>query len=359
MSAADKVRITVDIFGTQYKLVGGTSADYMKMVASHVDDHMHRIGDANGRLDTPKIAVLAAVNIADEYFRLKAEAERAAAELDQWRKKAETAQLYAEELEALKAERKEWEEARNALEFQVRGLQMQLQESVMHEQKLERELERLGESKSGEIAKLTESLERMRESAESWRGKHLAAEERKEAELKARDERHAEELARMREQLELAKAEHEQAIDRILADQERQRTELRQEADEKLAELEREWRDKLAAKEREWRELSEEAVLDWESRIAAAKLDYDRFLEEERRQAEERERRQAETERLLHEELERLKREKEAEKERAESSLSENRELKVRYETLHDEYEKLKKEYNEWLELVLEKDDSN
>ncbi|UFJ39183.1 cell division protein ZapA [Brevibacillus humidisoli] len=70
-----KNRLTVDIFGQQYRLTGKASVNHMRMVAGYVDDKMNEISEGNNRLDTTKIAVLAAVNISDEYFRLRREYE--------------------------------------------------------------------------------------------------------------------------------------------------------------------------------------------------------------------------------------------------------------------------------------------
>jgi cell division protein ZapA (FtsZ GTPase activity inhibitor) len=76
MSAEEKTRITVEIFGTNYKLVGRSSVSYMKMVAKHVDDQMYHLSNALPQLESSKIAVLASVNIADEYFKLRKEMEQ-------------------------------------------------------------------------------------------------------------------------------------------------------------------------------------------------------------------------------------------------------------------------------------------
>jgi len=70
-----KNRLTVDIFGQQYRLSGKASVNHIRMVAGFVDDKMNEIANGNHRLDTAKIAVLSAVNIADEYFRLRQEYE--------------------------------------------------------------------------------------------------------------------------------------------------------------------------------------------------------------------------------------------------------------------------------------------
>jgi len=61
----DRNRVTVEIYGTSYKLVG-SSSDYMKKIAQYVDERMNAVSKNHTRLDTPKIAVLAAVHMAEE-----------------------------------------------------------------------------------------------------------------------------------------------------------------------------------------------------------------------------------------------------------------------------------------------------
>lgn len=75
MQSNDKNRLTVEIYGQAYRLVGTDSDQYMKQVARYVDDTMREFSKGNPRLDTTKLAVLSAVNIADEYFKLKQEYE--------------------------------------------------------------------------------------------------------------------------------------------------------------------------------------------------------------------------------------------------------------------------------------------
>jgi cell division protein ZapA len=68
-------RIRVDIYGTEYQLRGNASVQHMRLVAGLVDDKMREIARGNARLDLNRLAVLAAVNIADEYMRLRQEYE--------------------------------------------------------------------------------------------------------------------------------------------------------------------------------------------------------------------------------------------------------------------------------------------
>ncbi|GGJ06305.1 hypothetical protein GCM10010885_14310 [Alicyclobacillus cellulosilyticus] len=67
-------RIRVRIFGSEYVLRGDAPEEMLRSVAEYVDGMMRRITTANPRLDAQKAAVLAALNIAEELFRLRREA---------------------------------------------------------------------------------------------------------------------------------------------------------------------------------------------------------------------------------------------------------------------------------------------
>lgn len=72
---SDKNKISVEIFGQMYTVKGDTSAQHVRLVAGYVDDKMRQLSTRAKSLDTNKLAVLTAVNVADEYFRLKEEHE--------------------------------------------------------------------------------------------------------------------------------------------------------------------------------------------------------------------------------------------------------------------------------------------
>ena len=75
MADGEKNRVTVEIFGKTYTIRGDASAEWIHEVAAYVDQKMRVIADKHLYLDTTKIAVLTALNLADEYFRLKEEYE--------------------------------------------------------------------------------------------------------------------------------------------------------------------------------------------------------------------------------------------------------------------------------------------
>lgn len=76
MTEQQKNRLTVEIYGHKYNLMGEASNEHLQNVASYVNEKMNEINRKAPILDTTKIAVLTAVNIADELFRLKQEYEQ-------------------------------------------------------------------------------------------------------------------------------------------------------------------------------------------------------------------------------------------------------------------------------------------
>ena len=69
-----KNRVTVTIAEQEYTLVASENAEYIHRVASHVDIKVREILEES-KTSTVVAAILAAVNISDEYFK---EAEAAA-----------------------------------------------------------------------------------------------------------------------------------------------------------------------------------------------------------------------------------------------------------------------------------------
>ena len=76
MSEQQKNRISVDIYGQTYKMVGSETSGHMRLVASMVDDKMREIHSHNPSLDSTKLAVLTAVNTMHEYVNLKEQVEQ-------------------------------------------------------------------------------------------------------------------------------------------------------------------------------------------------------------------------------------------------------------------------------------------
>ncbi|MBD3108369.1 cell division protein ZapA [Bacillus sp. AGMB 02131] len=71
MSDNEKNKITVDIYGQQYTIVGTESASHIRLVASLVDSKMREIAEKNPTLDISRLAVLTAVNTINDYIKLQ------------------------------------------------------------------------------------------------------------------------------------------------------------------------------------------------------------------------------------------------------------------------------------------------
>ena len=67
--------VTVSIFGTDYAIRGDTEPDRIRELAHYVDSQMRKITEESPLLPPTKVAILAALNIADELFRLRGEQE--------------------------------------------------------------------------------------------------------------------------------------------------------------------------------------------------------------------------------------------------------------------------------------------
>jgi cell division protein ZapA (FtsZ GTPase activity inhibitor) len=141
MSAEEKTRITVDIFGTNYKLVGKSSVSYMKMIAAHVNDQMYHLSNALPQLESSKIAVLASVNIADEFFKLRKEMEHLQGESQKSSELEEKYQKLLQQTAELNQDNKAWQEKEsramehnNLLQQELLGLQSEVQAALQQHQ---------------------------------------------------------------------------------------------------------------------------------------------------------------------------------------------------------------------------------
>jgi len=64
-------KVTVEIFGTPYRLKTDGDPDILHRCAKMVDERMRRASTRSRTFSDPKLGVLVALEIADEYFRLK------------------------------------------------------------------------------------------------------------------------------------------------------------------------------------------------------------------------------------------------------------------------------------------------
>jgi len=72
--AAKENLVHVEIFGQTYAVRGGEDPGYVERLAEYVDERMKEVSRTSGAVDSVRIAVLAALNLADECQRLRQEA---------------------------------------------------------------------------------------------------------------------------------------------------------------------------------------------------------------------------------------------------------------------------------------------
>ncbi len=76
MESDEKNRISVMIMGEEYVLKGTSSPEEMYNVGRYVDRLMRTLAEKNLQMNRHKIAVLTALNLADELLRLKEEIQQ-------------------------------------------------------------------------------------------------------------------------------------------------------------------------------------------------------------------------------------------------------------------------------------------
>jgi cell division protein ZapA len=79
-------KVTVSIFNEDYIVRGDEKPDYIEMLASYVDRRMRMVQQRNVNLSTSKVAVLTALNLADELNKLQEDYDELVKTLEEERK---------------------------------------------------------------------------------------------------------------------------------------------------------------------------------------------------------------------------------------------------------------------------------
>src|SRR5215472_4497456 len=70
-SAVGSATVKVDIYDQSYNVSAGDNEAYVRELAAYVDSKMRAVTEATRMVDSVKVAVLAALNIADEFFTVR------------------------------------------------------------------------------------------------------------------------------------------------------------------------------------------------------------------------------------------------------------------------------------------------
>lgn len=91
----EKIKTIVSIGGKEYTICGTDSAEYIHRVALKVNGKLDELKRANPDLNNIQLAMLTAINVADDYMRTndelqntKKELEKAKKELERYEKQA-------------------------------------------------------------------------------------------------------------------------------------------------------------------------------------------------------------------------------------------------------------------------------
>ncbi len=79
---AERITFSVGIYGKSYSVRAGTDEEYTRTLARYVEDQMRKVAAQSKAVDTQKIAVLTALNIANELFQAEKTEREKELELD-------------------------------------------------------------------------------------------------------------------------------------------------------------------------------------------------------------------------------------------------------------------------------------
>ena len=71
--SSESTVLKVNIYGAEYPIKGDVDVDYIRQVAEYVDRKMREVDQTTAAKSSLKVAILAALNIADELFHEREE----------------------------------------------------------------------------------------------------------------------------------------------------------------------------------------------------------------------------------------------------------------------------------------------
>jgi cell division protein ZapA len=120
-----KNKVEVKIAGKVYSLMGLESDEYIQKVALYIDKKMNELLKVNNKLSTSMAAVLTAINVADDFFKLQQNKNELKKELD---KLNESIQVIKENNIKLNSEITEIKEKNTTLQLDLAKREAELNE---------------------------------------------------------------------------------------------------------------------------------------------------------------------------------------------------------------------------------------
>lgn len=120
----ERNKVEVKIQGRQYTVVGAEPDEYIYKIASYLDKKISEVSNRNPRLSMDMASVLAALNIADEYFKSQLAEDNLRKQILEY---VDEARKSKEQIKVLELENKELKEKLKAKEEELTNFIKQFQ----------------------------------------------------------------------------------------------------------------------------------------------------------------------------------------------------------------------------------------
>lgn len=143
---AEEKKIEVVIDGRNFTVVGGDNEEYINDLAYYVDKNIRKLTSKNERLSQPMAAILAALNIADEYHKtkeqLKVLEDKAKDPLEKYDEVCDELERAKEKIEKTINDNKKLRKASEDWENRERKFLKEIQDLKTNNQSLKEEIEK-------------------------------------------------------------------------------------------------------------------------------------------------------------------------------------------------------------------------
>ena len=147
-------KVTVKIFGQEYTIAGDKAAEEIEKIAEYVDNKMRLISRVAGDSGPASIAILSAINVAEEYFDALSQIEQLKISktqlendskyyLKMWEDAKQNSMQYKESMSEIKTQKKENDERFKELQAKCSEYENSFFDLQMENIQLKSELEKL------------------------------------------------------------------------------------------------------------------------------------------------------------------------------------------------------------------------
>ena len=147
-------KVTVKIFGQEYTIAGDKAAEEIEKIAEYVDNKMRLISRVAGDSGQGSIAILSAINVAEEYFDALSQIEQLKISktqlendskyyLKMWEDAEQNSMQYKESMSEIKTQKKENDERFKELQAKCSEYENSFFDLQMENIQLKSELEKL------------------------------------------------------------------------------------------------------------------------------------------------------------------------------------------------------------------------